>query len=284
MLRQQADIADLAVRTAAEGLGHHVLQMPSREDCTVIDDLVMEVSSPRTRRALQEYYSSPQMLSNVSHLPWAAPRDASGHVQQGRVEGAAGRQVAGVQRCTGHFWSLAPCCVRCSVNMECEVRRGLSLMVNIGRQQRRTATWPQLGSLAGFRVLTGHAASCWVASGLGHHLHVTVSPAHGSQRTGASLTAKLTSCCFIRRGPPNAVTKVSAGHDSQHARASQLLCQSHPPVHLRICWPLHAAHSLQPAGAASLPKAPPVHFSTYCCLCTVQWQASMVAACKCACR
>lgn len=78
-----------------------------------------------------------------------------------------------------------------------------------------------------FQGLTGHAASCWVASGLGHYLHVTVSPAHGSQRTGASLTAKLTSCCFIRRGPPNAVMKVSAGHDSQHARASQLLCQSH---------------------------------------------------------
>ena len=64
--------------------------MPSRDECTVIDDLVMEVSSPRTRKALQEYYSSPQMLSNVSSLHWPAARVYTGHVQLGRKLGSAG--------------------------------------------------------------------------------------------------------------------------------------------------------------------------------------------------
>ena len=91
-----------------------MLQMPSRDECTVIDDLVMEVSSPRTRRALQEYYSSPQMLSNVSGLHWPAARVYLGHVQQGRKKGSAGRLVvAGLQGCAGPLWRLAPCCVSC---------------------------------------------------------------------------------------------------------------------------------------------------------------------------
>ena len=117
ILRQHADIADFAVKTAAEGLGQRVLQMPSRDECTVIDDLVMEVSSPRTRRALQEYYSSPQMLSNVSSLHWPAARVCIGHLQQRQKEGSAGRLLAGLQGCAGLLWRLATCCGSCCVHV-----------------------------------------------------------------------------------------------------------------------------------------------------------------------